>query len=65
MKRSLHYLSLLPLPLLAGVYLTSQPVEPEEGALAPRSAPATTYVSQFPPPQVDPKEVPAEPAPTF
>jgi hypothetical protein len=65
MKRTLSYLSLLPLPLLAGVFLTSQPVEPEEGAPAPRSASAAAYVSQFPAPQTDPKEAPAEPAPTF
>lgn len=65
MKRPLSYLSLLPLPLLAGVFLTSQPVEPEEGAPAQLSAPAAAYVSPFPPPQTDPKEAPAEPAPTF
>ena len=65
MKRTLSYLSLLPLPLLAGVFLSSQPVEPEAAAPAPRGAQAATYVSQFPRPQVDPKEVPAEPAPTF
>lgn len=65
MKRTLSYLSLLPLPLLAGVFLTSQPVEPEEGAPGPRNAPAAAYVSQFPAPQTDAKEVPAEPAPTF
>lgn len=65
MKRSLHYLSLLPLPLLAGVFLSSQPYEPEEGAPAPRGTPAAAYVSQFPAPQTDPKEVPAEPAPSF
>jgi hypothetical protein len=65
MKRSQSYLSLLPLPLLAGVFLTSQPDEPEEVAPAPRSARAAAYVSQFPAPQTDPKEVPAEPAPTF
>jgi hypothetical protein len=65
MKRTLSYLSLLPLPLLAGVFLTSQPVEPEEAVPAQRSALPTAYVSQFPPPQTDPKEVPAEPAPTF
>jgi len=65
MKRAVSYLSMLPLPLLAGVFLSSQPVEPEEGASAPRSAPAVADVSQFPAPQTDPKEVPAEPAPTF
>jgi hypothetical protein len=64
-KRPLSYLSLLPLPLLAGVFLTSQPVEPEAGAPAPRSAPVAAYVSPFPPPQTDPREAPAEPAPTF
>jgi hypothetical protein len=64
MKRPLSYLSLLPLPLLAGVFLTSQPVEPEQGA-APRRAPVAAYVSPFPSPQTDPREAPAEPAPTF
>lgn len=65
MRRTLSTLAMLPLPLLAGVFLTSQPVEPEAGAPAPRSAQAAAYVSQFPAPQTDPKEVPAEPAPTF
>jgi hypothetical protein len=65
MKRSLHYLSLLPLPLLAGIFLASQPVEPEEGASASLGTPTAAYVSQFPPPQTDPEEVPADPAPTF
>lgn len=65
MRRTLSYLSLLPLPLLAGVFLASQPVEPDEGAPAPRDTPSATYVSQFPAPQTDPKEAPVEPAPTF
>ncbi|MDX2223916.1 MAG: hypothetical protein SFV21_14295 [Rhodospirillaceae bacterium] len=65
MKQRMTYLSMLPLPLLAGVFLASQPDEPEQGAPATRNATAVAYVSQFPPPQTDPKEVPVEPAPTF
>jgi hypothetical protein len=65
MKRTLSYLSLLPLPLLAGVFLASQRVEPVDAGVAVHAAAPVPYVSQFPAPQTDPKEVPAEPAPTF
>ena len=50
-KLRTSYLSLLPLPLLAGWFITAEPSRPEP-ALTAVPAP---YVSQFPPPQVDPK----------
>lgn len=69
------YLSLLPLPLLAGWFVSAQAPEPE----APRTPPARSAVdaaapdeptwsrrtSQYPAPQVDESKPPADPPPTF
>lgn len=60
-KTRTSFLSLLPLPLLAGWFIAAEPPRPE-AAVAIAAAP---YVSQFPAPQVDDREAPAEPAPTF
>lgn len=60
-SRPLSFLSLLPLPLVAGWFITAEPPR-HEAALVAVPAP---YVSQFPAPQVDDSKPPVEPAPTF
>jgi hypothetical protein len=60
-SRPLSYLSMLPLPLLAGWFLAAQPPEPVAAPSAYRAGP----ISQFPAPQVDEAQPPAELPPTF